>query len=213
MKLKNLFFDLDGTIIESSQGILNGFRRTFDKLGHPQLPEATLNTFIGPPLDETFRHLSKGDINWAKKATAIYRDYYGKIGVLEATPYEGILEMLKALQQLDYNLYIATSKKEDVAKKMLETFKLTPYFNGVFGNTPETSSKTLVLKKSLIATGARPETSVMIGDRKYDIIGGIENNVAKTIGVLWGFGDIAELKNAGSDAIITQPHELLENIK
>ena len=68
MILKNLFFDLDGTILESSRGILNSFRYTFDEMKYPQLSDTELNTFIGPPLEVTFETLSKGDDAWAKKA-------------------------------------------------------------------------------------------------------------------------------------------------
>lgn len=213
MTLKNLFFDLDGTILESSKGIINSFRYTFDELGHPQLPVSVLNTFIGPPLETTFQTLSKGDAAWAEKATTIYRDYYAVKGMLEAEPYDGILEMLDELRQFDYKLYIATSKKEDVAKRMLKALNLSQYFNDIFGNTPQAHSKTLVLKKSLITTQSTPDTSAMIGDRDYDIIGGLENKVAKTVGVLWGFGDEAELANAGSDIIIAQPQQLLGKIR
>ncbi|GAX46674.1 HAD hydrolase-like protein [Pseudolactococcus reticulitermitis] len=213
MTLKNLFFDLDGTILESSRGIINSFRYTFDEMKYPQLSDNELNTFIGPPLETTFATLAKGDDAWAEKAIATYRDYYAAKGMLEAEPYDGILEMLDNLQRLDYKLYIATSKKEDVAQKMLAALELSQHFKGIFGNTPQSHSKTLVLRKSLISTQSTPETSAMIGDRDYDIIGGLENKVAKTIGVLWGFGDETELEKAGSDIIIAHPQQLLEKIR
>jgi phosphoglycolate phosphatase len=213
MTLKNLFFDLDGTILESSKGIINSFRHTFAEIDYPQLPESVLNTFIGPPLEATFHRLSNGDKAWADRAITTYRQYYAAKGMLEAEPYDGILEMLDELQRFDYQLYIATSKKEDVAKKMLKALDLSQYFKGIFGNTPQAHSKTLVLRKSLLATQSTPDTSAMIGDREYDIIGGLENKVAKTIGVLWGFGDETELKKAGSDIIIAKPQQLLERIK
>lgn len=213
MTLKNLFFDLDGTILESSEGIINGFRYTFDKMGHEQLPDAVLNTFIGPPLEQTFQTLSNGDKIWADEAIIAYRHYYATQGILEALPYDGILEMLTDLKQQDYRLYIATSKKEDVAQKMVNELGLSHYFQGIFGNTPQANSKTLVLQKSLLQTQSSPETSVMIGDRAYDIIGGLENKVAKTIGVLWGFGNQSELEKAGSDHIIAYPNQLLETLK
>ncbi|GAB2023619.1 HAD family hydrolase [Pseudolactococcus yaeyamensis] len=213
MTLKNLFFDLDGTILESSRGILNSFHHTFDEMKYPQLSDNELNTFIGPPLEKTFATLSNGDDAWAEKAIETYRSYYAAKGMHEAEPYDGILEMLDALQQQDYKLYIATSKKEDVAKKMLVSLNLAQYFQGIFGNTPQSHSKTLVLRKSLINTQSTPETSAMIGDRDYDIIGGVENKVAKTIGVLWGFGDKTELEKAGSDIIIAHPQQLLEKIR
>ncbi|WP_332407052.1 HAD hydrolase-like protein [Lactococcus laudensis] len=213
MTLKNLFFDLDGTILESSRGILNSFRYTFDEMKYPQLSDSELNSFIGPPLETTFARLSNGDDAWAEKAIVTYRKYYAAKGMHEAKPYDGILEMLDNLQRLDYKLYIATSKKEDVAKNMLAELDMSQHFQGIFGNTPQSHSKTLVLRKSLMNTQSTPETSAMIGDRDYDIIGGLENKVAKTIGVLWGFGDEIELEKAGSDIIIAHPQQLLENIR
>lgn len=213
MTLKNLFFDLDGTILESSRGILNSFRYTFDEMKYPQLSDSELNSFIGPPLETTFARLSNGDDAWAEKAIVTYHKYYAEKGMHEAEPYDGILEMLDNLQRLDYKLYIATSKKEDVAKNMLAELDMSQHFQGIFGNTPQSHSKTLVLRKSLMNTQSTPETSAMIGDRDYDIIGGLENKVAKTIGVLWGFGDEIELEKAGSDIIIAHPQQLLENIR
>lgn len=213
MIIKNLFFDLDGTVVESSKGIINGFRYTFDKLNFPQLPDDILNTFIGPPLEDTFQVLAKGDSAWAKKATTIYRQYYGDKGMLEAEIYPGMLKTLSQLQKNDYKLYIATSKKEDIAIKMLESLGIDHYFKGIFGSTPQTPTKTLVLQHALHTTQAATAHSVMIGDREYDIIGGQNNNVAKTIGVLWGFGGKAELENAGSDYIIQHPKEILEIVK
>lgn len=213
MILKNLFFDLDGTVVESSKGIIKGFRHTFDKLNYPQLSDDTLNTFIGPPLEDTFLALAKGDLDWAEKATTIYRQYYGDKGMLEAELYPGMLQALTHLQAQDYNLYIATSKKEDVAIKMLNSLGLDHHFRAIFGSTPQTPTKTLVLKHALNTTNSAAEHSVMIGDREYDIIGGQNNNVAKTIGVLWGFGGKLELENAGSDFIIQHPKELLEIVK
>lgn len=213
MTLKNLFFDLDGTILESSRGILNSFRYTFDEMKYPQLSDSELNSFIGPPLETTFARLSNGDDAWAEKAIITYRKYYAAKGMHEAEPYDGILEMLDNLQHWDYKLYIATSKKEDVAKNMLAELDMSRHFQGIFGNTPQSHSKTLVLRKSLMNTQSTPETSAMIGDRDYDIIGGLENKVAKTIGVLWGFGDEIELEKAGSDIIIAHPQQLLESIR
>lgn len=213
MTLKNLFFDLDGTVVESSTGIINGFRYAFDKLNFPQLPEDTLNTFIGPPLEATFQSLSKGDSAWAERATSIYREYYAQKGMLEAKPYPGMIQTLTQLKALDYQLYIATSKKEDVAIKMLGSLGLDHHFKGIFGSTPQTPTKTLVLKHAMQTTNSAATHSVMIGDRDYDIIGGQNNHVAKTIGVLWGFGGITELENAGTDLIIEHPKQLLECVK
>ncbi|MDR1605732.1 MAG: HAD hydrolase-like protein [Streptococcaceae bacterium] len=213
MTLKHLLFDLDGTIVESSKGIINGFHYALDALNHPQLSDQVLQTFIGPPLETTFETLSQGDSAWAAKATATYRQYYTAKGMFEAQVYEGILEMLDELHHFDYQLYIATSKKETVAQNMLQALDLSHHFKGIYGSTPETMNKSLVIKKVLQTTEARAENSVMIGDRAYDIIGGINNKVAKTIGVLWGFGDEDELTKAGSDILIAHPQQLLESIR
>ncbi|GFH39699.1 HAD hydrolase-like protein [Lactococcus insecticola] len=213
MKLKNIFFDLDGTIVESSLGIKNGFRYTFDKLNYPQLDDQVLNTFIGPPLEATFLDLSHGDETWAALATKTYREYYGAKGMFEATVYDGVLETLSDLRASSHKLYIATSKNEAVALKMLDAMSLTTAFDGIFGSTPLAHSKTLVLDKALTLTSSERKHSVMIGDRDYDIIGGLENSVARTIGVLWGFGDKNELEKAGASDIVAKPQEILGVIK
>ncbi|GFH43355.1 phosphoglycolate phosphatase [Lactococcus hodotermopsidis] len=213
MKIKNIFFDMDGTIVESSKGIKNGFRYTFDKLGHAQLDDSILNTFIGPPLENTFMTLSHGDKAWAERAVATYRKYYENRGMREAKIYDGIIELLNVLRADDYRVYIATSKKDEVAKKMLDVLDLTDKFDGIFGSTTTENSKTLVLQKALLDTQSLPSNSSMVGDREHDIIGGFNNHVAKTIGVLWGFGNLAELSQAGATDIIQKPIDLLKVVK
>ena len=213
MTLKNLFFDLDGTIVDSGTGIINGFRYAFDQLNLPQLSDSTLNTFIGPPLEATFLTLSNGDEHLAETAINHYRAYYASTGMLESAPYADIVETLSALSTRGYTLYIATSKKESVAIDMLKALKLSDHFDGIFGSTPQTMTKTLVLKHALKTTRSKPDASVMIGDREFDIIGGLNNDVSQTVGVLWGFGDRAELEKVGCDHIITHPKALLEIFK
>lgn len=213
MTLKNLFFDLDGTIVDSGTGIINGFRYAFDQLHLPQLSDSTLNTFIGPPLETTFLTLSNGDGHLAETAINHYRTYYASTGMLESAPYADIVETLSVLSTRGYTLYIATSKKESVAIDMLKALKLSDHFDGIFGSTPQTMTKTLVLKHALMTTQSKPDDSVMIGDREYDIIGGLDNDIAQTVGVLWGFGDRAELEQVGCDHIVAQPKALLEIFK
>ena len=213
MNIKAVFFDLDGTIVDSGTGIINGFRYAFDQLNLPQLSDSTLNTFIGPPLEATFLTLSNGDEHLAETAINHYRAYYASTGMLESAPYADIVETLSALSTRGYTLYIATSKKESVAIDMLKALKLSDHFDGIFGSTPQTMTKTLVLKHALKTTRSKPDASVMIGDREFDIIGGLNNDVSQTVGVLWGFGDRSELEKVGCDHIISHPKALLEIFK
>ncbi|URZ87676.1 HAD hydrolase-like protein [Floricoccus penangensis] len=205
--MKNYFFDLDGTIINSEPGIKNAFRYTFDKLGMETPDDATLTSFIGPSLEATFSKL--GDSEFAELAVKTYREYYGKQGMFEAEVYPQILETMKMLRQAGKKVYVATSKNEPVAIKTFEAFKMNDFVDGITGSGEGKFTKTLVLAEAMDKAGASKEDSVMIGDRSYDIVGGQENDV-KTVGVLYGFGDYEELKTAGADFIIENPKELLE---
>lgn len=208
---QTIFFDLDGTLTEPSQGIVNSIRYALDKLGAPIPDEKLLLEFIGPPLEESFMHYCRLSAEESKKAIAYYREYFSVEGLFENQPYEGISQVLSKLKEDGKQLIVATSKPEIFARQILEHFDLDRYFNLIAGaNLEGTRSK----KADVIAYALdqlddiHHQTCIMIGDRKHDIIGATANKM-DSIGVLYGFGDQMELETAGATYIIEEPLQLL----
>lgn len=196
--MKNILFDLDGTLTNPQEGILNCIRYALEKLDAPIPPESTLVKYIGPSLWESFKEMLNTDSHEkANEGVMIYRERFSTVGKFENNPYDGIHDTLDSLKSKGYNLYICTSKPRVFAKEIAEHFKLAPYFSEIYGSNLDGS---LVDKSQLIAhilTNEKlaPDESVMIGDRKYDITGAI-NNGLKPYGVSYGFGSEEELKEA-----------------
>ncbi|MDT2596623.1 HAD hydrolase-like protein [Enterococcus dongliensis] len=210
--MKNIvLFDLDGTLTDSSEGILNSICYMLEKKGLVIPDKKTLQSFIGPPLSESLQELYNLSETEAKEAVKLYRDHYAEHGVKQLTVYAGIEAVLAELSS-NYFLAIATSKPEYFAKQIIDNIGLARYFSGIFGADliGERSKKTDVIAYALAEL---EETSgVMVGDRKFDILGAKENQL-KSIGVLYGFGERQEMIKAGADQIVATVDELPAAIK
>ncbi|MCD5003316.1 HAD-IA family hydrolase [Enterococcus saccharolyticus] len=212
MKKDNILFDLDGTIIDSSEGIYASINYAMRKLNKEELPSNVLKTFVGPPLLESFIRIGLTQEK-AELAVGYYRELYKKEGMYQVAVYEGMQETLQKLSQ-DKNIFIATSKPEYFAKKILDYLKFSDYFTGIYGADLAglRSEKAAVIQYALAMEKLENLSSiVMIGDRKHDILGAKENNL-ESIGVLYGFGDEKELMAAGANQLISRPIELLTRI-
>jgi phosphoglycolate phosphatase len=214
MLYKTILFDLDGTITDSGAGIINSVRYALEKMSLEAPDAAKLASFIGPPLYESFQKHFQLNETASNQAIAYYREYYQEKGIYENYLYEGIPKVLADLKQAKAQLYIATSKPEVFAKKILDYFDVAHYFTGIYGATLDNqrSQKGDVIRYAL-AQGAIQELqhTVMVGDRRHDILGAKENNLA-SIGVLYGFGDRPELTLAEADYIVTAPAEITQLI-
>ncbi|MGR3742429.1 HAD hydrolase-like protein [Companilactobacillus sp. DQM5] len=202
--ISSVFFDLDGTIINSQEGIIKALQYMYKKIGLYH-DEATLKTFIGPPLGETFVKYDgmdpdneEGIQEWIN----IFREYYDDKGWRENTIYSGVEEMLTSLNKQKVPVYIATSKPERTAKRIINDLNMDKYIEDVFGAADIESQRNA--KKDVITYGLNNLPSsfdksniAMVGDRKNDIEGGHYNDL-RSIGVLYGYGDLTELKNAKS---------------
>lgn len=212
--ISSVFFDLDGTIINSQEGIMKALRYMYDKIGLHH-DDATLKTFIGPPLGETFVKYDGMDPNDDKKIQEwidIFREYYDEKGWRENTIYSGVEEMLISLKQQNTPVYIATSKPEGTAKRIITDLKLDKHIVDVFGAADIESERNA--KKDVITYGLNnlsenfDKTNIaMVGDRRNDIEGGHYNNL-RSMGVLYGYGDLQELQKANSDWIVQNPLEI-----
>ena len=206
-----ILFDLDGTITDSGEGITKSVQyalKYFDILVN-NLED--LHKFIGPPLKESFKEYYKFDDEKANIALVKYREYYADKGIYENSLYDGIIDILDTLKKNNKIIILATSKPEVYAKQILEYFKIDKYFFFVAGSDFEETrvKKGDVIKYALEGAKVSDLSKViMVGDREHDIIGAKENNI-KSIGVLYGYGDVIELTQARADYIAKNTKELL----
>lgn len=208
----HILFDLDGTLTDPKQGFVRSVRFALSKLGIEFDPKTNFESYIGPPLHDTFRMLC-GDGDSAEAAVSLYRERYAEIGLYENELYEGITECLDKLFGTAKSIHVATSKPTVFSKRIIEHFQLDQYFNVVFGSNLDgsLSDKTELLKHILENQGIAPKSAVMIGDRRFDMIGA-KNHGIKALGVLWGYGSEEELSRAGADGICAHPEEIYDHI-
>ena len=201
-----IFFDLDGTLVDSSIGIHNGFTYTFEQLGVTSPDAKTIRGFMGPPLETSFATcLPTEQID---QAIQLYRSYYKEKGVYEAQLFPQIKDLLAELAQ-QYPLYITTTKNTPTAVDMTSNFEIDHFFDGIYGSSPQTLHKADVIRQALETHHLAPETVVIIGDTKFDMIGAQETGIQK-LAVTWGFGEQADLLNYQPDYIAHKPLEVLE---
>lgn len=209
LKYKNYLFDLDGTLTDPGVGIKNSIRYALDKFGLPCPRDELLNEFIGPPLMESFRIYCNVSVEDSRTLLEYYREYFGVRGYLENKLYPDTVEVLEQIKKRGGRIYLATSKPELYAFKILEHFGIAKYFDGKAGNNME---ETRCAKKDVISylfeiTGIDATDSIMIGDRDYDIVGAHACGLP-VAAVLHGYGSREELKDA--DHILERFGDLLE---
>ncbi len=205
------FFDLDGTLVDSEEGIINSIKHVLGKYQVKDYDIEILRKFIGPPLGESFQKYFGFRREEAPELIEGYREYYTTGGMYEAEIYDGIEELLKRLKGEGKVLAVATSKPEAYARQILERFGLASYFDCIAGASMDESK----VKKDEIITDAlsrcgvgEKKQAVMIGDREHDIFGAKKTGL-DSIGVLFGFGSREELEAAGADYIVNTPEEIM----
>ena len=208
MTKKAIFFDLDGTLTDSGEGIINSVVMTLERYGLPVPSHEVLREFVGPPLDQSFvKHgVPAGQ---ALEAVEVFRSRYNTVGVYENYPYPGVRELLEGLQKQGHRLFVATSKPETTAILVLKHFDLFRYFELVCGATADSSrvEKADVIAYLKTQTGITEEI-LMVGDTAFDVVGAAEHGI-RTIGVSWGYGKVADMQKAGAIAIADSAEELL----
>ena len=205
---KAILFDLDGTLTDSGEGIINCAIMALEHFGCPIPSREEMRVFVGPPLHESFiNHGIPAD--QAEEAIAVYRSRYVPIGAYENTPYPGIRELLEALKAKGHRLYVATSKPEEMSIKILQHFDLAKYFDQICGASLDTSRSTKdAVIGYLLAQNGRAGNMVMVGDTKFDILGAKAHGIP-AIGVSWGYGKVEDMVEAGAAAIAHSMEELL----
>ena len=207
--LSAIFFDLDGTLVDSSIGIHKGFTYTFEQLGVPSPDAKTIRSFMGPPLETSFAScLSPNQI---ELAIQLYRSYYKEKGVYEAQLFPQTKEILAELAQ-QYPLYITTTKNTPTAVHMTANFEIEDFFAGIYGSSPQALHKADVIRQALETHHLAPETVVIIGDTKFDMIGAQETGIKK-LAVTWGFGEEKDLMGYNPDWIAHHPTDILHHLQ
>ena len=211
---KYLLFDLDGTLTDSQEGITKSVSYALINLGVEDLPDDIKLRFIGPPLKDSFKEYCGFDEETIKKAIALYRERYSKVGKFENRPYEGIPELLKKLKDDNRVLVIASSKPTGFVEDILNKFDLRQYFDIISAAdlSGQKCEKEDVIKEALEILNLKngDKDVVMIGDRHYDINGAKYFDL-DSIGVNYGFAfDKNELKDAGATYVVETVEELGE---
>ncbi len=213
---KYILFDLDGTLIDSGKGIINGVEYALKKMGIAENNSDVLKSFIGPPLKQRFTECYGFSPKDCDKVVAYFREYYVPKGIFENKVYPEIPMVLQRLKKLHKHIMVATSKPEHLAYKILGQNNLVDYFDFIGGSLMDETrtTKAEVLQYVLESNNLSSENIsdiVMIGDTKYDIVGAKKFNIA-TIGVTYGYGSRDELVAAKADSIVDSPMAILDKI-
>ncbi|MCF0142115.1 MAG: HAD hydrolase-like protein, partial [Parasporobacterium sp.] len=163
--LKNIFFDLDGTLTDSAPGIMNSIRYALEKMDYPIPDEATLRLFVGPPLTDSYMEVCGMTEEEAFKGLELYRVYFADKGMFENLPYPGIKECLKELKDKGFRMFLATSKPEEYAKIIMDHFELSEYFCDICGASMDEkrNTKDAVIQYCMDKNNIAPEETIMIG--------------------------------------------------
>jgi len=201
-----LLFDLDGTLFDTSEGVLRSVQYALGKMGEPVPEMEALRCFIGPPLVEIFSAFCGFSREEAERATAFYRERYAVTGVLEVKPYPGIVELFRELDVAGYVIAVATGKPAVYSRQILAAHGLEAHVRALV--TPELdgrrSEKREIIGCILDELGVSADERdrvVMVGDRKFDIIGAHEAGV-DAIGVSYGFAPEGELEACGCTHLV-----------
>ena len=204
MTQKTILFDLDGTLTDSGEGIINCASLALTHFGLPVPDREAMRVFVGPPLRDTLMQFGvrPGDV---EEAMTVFRSRYLTKGKYENKPYPGIRELLEQLRSQGHKLYVATSKPEIQAVDVLNHFDLAKYFDIIAGATMDKAAVIAYLKDQ----AGDMAQSIMVGDTAFDVTGAAAHGIP-TIGVAWGYGQVADMEAAGAIAIAGTPEELFQ---
>ena len=206
----HLFFDLDGTLVDSREGIVNCIRHALEILGVPVPATAEIESGIGVPLQQELARLV-GDDRFPS-ALQLYRERYERIGIFEQKVYPGVLPTLARLTSNGFLACIVTSKPTVYARRVAEYFGLAPQIADIYGS-PLTGDrgKEYLIRDALASERIGASDALMIGDRRHDVEGARANGVA-CLGVSYGFGSRQELVAAGATKVCDDPSALYDDI-
>ena len=201
-----ILFDLDGTLTDSKEGVINSLRWGLEKMGEPVPAESVLVKFIGPPLQDSFPRFCGFDEKKTQEAIDCFHERYNTIGLFENTPAPGLVELCARLKDRGYVLALASSKPEPQCVQICDKFGFSQALDVIAGSAPDVDwEKKDVILEALHRMGVNEEMKtqvLMVGDRKFDI------NGAKACGLdcvgveFFGYADPGELEKAGAIAVV-----------
>lgn len=215
---KAVLFDLDGTLVDSSEGITKSVQYALKKMGIDEPDLSKLHVFIGPPLKTSFMKYYGFTEEQVKEGTVAYRERYRPIGIFECELYPGVKDCINKLKEQGYLIGVASSKPEIFCRKILEHFGILSLFDDVVGSTEDGSigTKEEVLLEVMRRWADIPkENMCLIGDTIFDIEGANQVGIS-SVGVSFGFGNVEEMRAAGAKAICDHMEklpDLLEQLK
>lgn len=194
MQHRILLFDLDGTLTNPREGITRCVQFALARQNIEVADRNALECFIGPPLKESFMHFYAMDDAQAWRAVEDYRERFARVGMLENELYAGMADLLAALKNSGRRMFVATSKPWFFARQIVAHFRLDGFFSHVYGSELDgrRTDKQALIAHILHAEKLDPADALMIGDRKFDLIGARDNGVANAA-VGYGYGSRAEL--------------------
>ena len=189
-KYKALLFDLDGTLLDTSEGIISSVKYAIECTGLESLSDDKIKSFIGPPIQNTFRKFYNLNDEETSKISAIFRERYSTVDLLKAKLYDSVLETLEILKNEGYVIGIATYKREDYAKKIVEYFGISQFCDVIEGSDfAGKLTKADIINTCIDKLGVSKNEILMIGDTESDKIGA-ENAGVDFLPVTYGFGFI-----------------------
>lgn len=208
MRYKNAIFDLDGTLFDSGKSVTSSLKKAMELLNLPPLTEDQLYSFIGPSIYDSFINVVGSDEETALKAIELYRQEYKNVGIFDCDFYDGVKQMLETLINAGVKLCIASSKPLESVHRLLDRFNISKYFS--FVSAPDFGERSSD-KSPLIAAAKLNDSVVMVGDRKFDILGAKANNI-DTIAVKYGFAPKGELEECKPTYFAANPKEVTDII-
>jgi phosphoglycolate phosphatase len=210
MKYKAIFFDVDGTLFDTSGGIYNTFKYVFERFGADA--ESANPSFIGPPISTTLECFFEGAT--LDEARIAFREHYDKNGKFCARLYDGIESVLAILKADGKRIYTATSKSEVMSEELTRRFGIYRYFDRIFGSNEAAGrvGKEEVLRYALGVSGESPGDCLLIGDTRFDVQG------AETVGIdclcaAYGFGKRSEFKGKRVVGIVDSAPEIIKFLR
>ena len=198
MRKKYILLDLDGTITDSGEGITKSVQYALEKMGIEENDMAVLKKYIGPPLNESFTRFHGMDDEDSLKAVAYYRERYAVKGIYENRLFDGITDFLSGLKKEGYVVALATCKPEIYVPTILKHFDIEEVLKQIMKKMDISESDIVSVKAD----------SIMIGDRKDDVLGAKEAGI-ESVGLRYGFAEKDELENAGADYILEKVEDIL----
>lgn len=212
MTYTTILFDLDGTLVDSGEGVLKCAELALRHFNLPIPSPEEMRTFVGPPLRDSFLRFGCTE-EMAQEAIAVYRRRYTTVGKFELFVYPGIEKLLQDLTAIGCKLYVATSKPETVSVEILQHLGLARYFTYIAGADQDKgrSTKSEVIAYLLEHVGDL-DGALMVGDTAYDVIGSAQHGIP-CAGISWGYGTLESIEAAHPAVIVHSTEELLAFVR